>query len=111
MTAEQQKEYDEWFNARPKSVQDLITKYPFTKSWRMKQGAPYSISCGGTKVSIVSYTEHGNINVAVMAEDKMAEANLHEMELCAQYGKDYDVISKQNVKVEIDPIYLEEVTE
>lgn len=109
MTAEQQKEYDAWFNSRPKVVQDLITKYPFDKSYRIKEGAPYAISCPGTKVHIHSYTEGGKIGVVVMAEEKMAEAKIHEMELCAKFGKDYDEITKQNVKVEIDPIYLEEI--
>jgi hypothetical protein len=109
MTEEQQKQYDEWFNTRPKVVQDLILKYPFDKSYKMKEDAPYSLSCGGTKVSINSYMENGNIGVVVMAEDKMAEAKLHEMELCAQYGRDYDEITKQNVKVEINPIYLEQI--
>jgi len=109
MTEEQKQQYDEWFNSRPKVIQDLILKYPHDKQYRMTKDAPYSISCPGTKVSIHSYMENGNIGVVVMAEEKMAEAKLHEMELSAQYGKNYDKITKQNVKVEINPIYLEEI--
>lgn len=109
MTEEEQKQYDEWFNSRPKAVQDLILKYPHDREYRMAHDAPYSISCPGTKVTIHSYIENGNIGVVVMAEDKMPEAKLHEMELSNKYGKDYDEVTKQNVRVEINPIYLEEI--
>ena len=110
MTDEERKqEYEKWFNERPKVIQDLITQFPFDKQYRIKEGAPYELSCPGTKVSIVSYVENGNINVAVMAEDKLPAAREHEKKLCEQHGKDYETISRQNVKVEVNPMYLEQI--
>lgn len=106
---ERKKEYEKWFNERPKVIQDLILQYPFEKKYKIREGAPYAISCPGTKVSIASYVENGNINVIVMAEDKLPEAIAHEKKLCEEHGTDFEFATKQNVKVEINPLYLEQI--
>ena len=107
MTEQEQRDYDNWFNSMSKVVQNLVTKYPMDKTYRIKQGAPYKLSCPGTIVYIVGYRDDGQISVAVLAENKMPEAKRHELDLCLEHGTDYGVVSQQNVKVQVDPVWLE----
>jgi hypothetical protein len=109
MTEQEQKEYDEWFNSRPKVVQELILKYPADKQYRIKEKAPYDISCPGTIVYIVGYRESGEVSVAVLAENKLPHCKKHELKLCIEHGRNYDDVKNLNVKVAIDPKWLEVV--
>jgi len=110
MTPEEQKLFDQWLLERPEVIQKLAAKYP-PADYRMKEGAPYGISCPGTKVSLVSYRENGEVSVAVMAEDKLPTGLEHEKKLAAQHGKTHMIeqIHAQNVQVYIDPIWLEKI--
>lgn len=107
LTKKQEKDFQKWLSERPAIIQELGKKYPPNKSYIMKKDAPYGLSCGGTIVELYSYLENGNINVIVLAENKTPEGKEHERILSERFGKDYDEISKQNVQVEIDPIWME----
>jgi len=111
MTEQEQKEYDKWFNSMTPVVQKHILEYPAEKAYRIKQGAPYKLSCPGTIVYIVGYRDSGQISVAVLAENKLPEAKRHELDLCLEHGTDYATVSQQNVKVQVDPKWLEQIEE
>lgn len=106
----EEEEYKKWFDSRPKVVQDLILKYPAEKQYRIKEGAPYELSCPGTIVYIVGYRETGEVSVAVLAENKLPKALEHEKYLCQIHGKNFEEVKNLNVKVVIDPKWLEEFT-
>lgn len=110
MTEEQQKLFDEWLSTRPESIKQLAAKYP-PADYRIKEGAPYGISCPGTKVTINSYIENGDISVIVMAEDKLPAGLEHERKLAEQYEKLHMIeeLHAQNVTVQIDPKWLEKI--
>ena len=98
----------EWIKSRPESVQEIISKYP-PGEYLIKEGAPYGVSCPGTKVILHSYGEDRTIGVIVPAENKLPAALEHERKLAIQHNK----LSKlaefhaSNVKVFVDPQYLE----
>lgn len=95
-----------WLSTRPVVIRKLAKKYP-PGEYMIKSGAPYGISCTGTKVCLYSYHENGNVSVVVMAENKTKEALLHEKMLCEKYNKNEKKIHLQNVQVEIDPVWME----
>jgi hypothetical protein len=106
MTAEEKKIFDEWLETRPESIKELAAKYP-PGEYIIKEGAPYGISAPGTKVILHSYFEDGNVRVAVLAENKTAAGLEHERKLAEEYNKNVEDIHKQNVLVEIDPVWME----
>lgn len=109
MTPEQKKQYDEWVSTRPIEIQELSKKYP-PGEYVIKEGAPYTISCPGTKVYLHSYILDGNVTVVVMAKDKLPAAIEHEKILGAQYHKTEKQLQKiheSNVEIEIDPIWID----
>lgn len=98
-------EFKKWLKTRPAVIQELAGKYP-PGEYIIKDGAPYGVSCPGTKVHLNSYYENGLVSVIVMAYDKLPQAIHHEILLCSKHGKNAKEIHKQNIKVDIDPIWM-----
>jgi hypothetical protein len=106
LTAEQKQEWENWLATRPQVIKELAQKFP-PGEYIMKAGAPYGLSCAGTKVQMHSYHEDGTVSVVVLAEHKTAEGLEHESKLCEQYEKDKQEAHNANVKVNIDPVWME----
>lgn len=98
-------EYNEWLATRPPVIQDLAKNYPFG-TYKIKPGAPYSISCPGTIVELIGYRVTGEVHIAVLAKHFMPAAIEHIRALCEQYQKDFEHMSKQDHRVIIDPCWL-----
>lgn len=101
-------EFREWLKNRPRIVQELAQKYP-PGEYLVKEGAPYGVSTPGTKVTLFSYLESGEVGVVVKAEDKKPEALAHEEYLCQKFNKtkeETEEIHMQNILVTIDPVWL-----
>lgn len=110
MDIEKTKEtFNSWLEKSPKAVKAVATKYPPFKSWKMKKDAPYTISCPGTKVLIIGYTEDAKVMVVVTAKSKLPEAVKAEKELCKLHKTDYDKVKDANVEVEVEAEWLEEI--
>jgi hypothetical protein len=96
--------FEEWLKTKPKSIQKLAGKYHDEK-YRIKDGAPYGVSCPGTIVHVYSYSEDGDIGVIVKAENKLPEAIQFEKDLCAKHGK--ATFHDKDVFVYVNPKWLE----
>lgn len=103
-------EFKNWLKEKPLIIQELATKYPPGR-YIMKPGAPYGISCEGTKVDLYSYHENGTVSVVVMAKDKTQAAIEYEKELCEQYKKDPEEMHLKDILVNIDPVWMEPTIE
>lgn len=104
-------EFERWLKTRPKVIQELGKKYPEGK-YIIKDGAPYSISCAGTIVELVSYNGNGDVGVVVSAEHKKPEALNHEQRLGKKFGHSQEKmneIKESNIKVQINPEWLEPI--
>lgn len=109
MTPEKQKEWEDWLETRPESVQRLARKYPPGK-YRIKPGAPYGVSCPGTTVYIHGYTEDGEVIVLILAIDKLPEAIDHEIIVGKSHGRtdqELEEIHAMDIKTYIDPKWIE----
>lgn len=110
--SKQKEEFEEWLKDRPRVIQDLGKKYPIYELYRMKENAPYAISCAGTIVYLYSYIESGNVTVVVMAKDKLPSAIKHEKKLLEKFkhlhtAEEIEKWHNRNISVEIDPVWLE----
>lgn len=111
MNEDQKKEWEEWLASRPAIIQQMAEKYP-PGVYRIKEGAPYGVSCPGTLVGIFAYLEDGHIRVVVTAENKRPEAIAHEKRLGEKFGRtpeEMEAIHRSNILTEVDPIWLEAV--
>lgn len=100
-----EKEFASWIKTKPKQIQKLAAKYP-PKRYKIKNGAPYGVSCGGSIVELDSYFENGNVGVIVLAEFRTLESIFHEKLLSLQHGKDTSETRIKDIKCTIDPIWL-----
>lgn len=105
--------FKEWYDTRPKKVQLLARRFPFER-YRIKKGAPYGISCGGTLVDLVALRESGQVTIIVRAKDKLPAAIEHENMLFMKYqhlhpGKKPKDFFDKDVKVVIDAKWLEQI--
>lgn len=78
--------WKKWYDSRPAMIKSLVQQYPWTK-YRVKEGAPYSISVPGSVVHLVSYRENGYLRVALLAEDILPEGIEHIKKLIKDHGK------------------------
>jgi len=104
-----QKEFNAWIVTRPKIIQDLASKYP-PANYLIKDGAPYDISCPGTKIKLHAYYEDGMVSVVIYPENKLPAAIEHEIRLGKRYNKspeEMKEIHESETRVIIDPIWLE----
>lgn len=100
------KELQEWYDSKPQIIKDLYDRYP-PGHYVIKAGAPYAISCPGTQVTVIGWSENGTIIIMLLAENKMKSALEHERKLCAQHGTDADKANSSNLKINIAPEWLE----
>jgi hypothetical protein len=104
-------DFAEWYNNRPVKIQEMIKQYPFG-TYKVKEGAPYAISCPGTIVEIVSYRENGEVKIIIPIINLQASAIVHIVQL--PKGQDqltkqfHDPLSKA-ITVDIDPRYLDPI--
>lgn len=106
--------FKEWYESRPPAIQELARNYPFD-TYIMKEGAPYGLSCHGQIVHLHCYTETPSIKVVVMGVEKIQAAKQHEVDLYIEHNvkqrMSLQEIHNSNVVVEVDPIWLEPITE
>jgi len=108
MPNEREQEWLNWVASRPEEIQKIIAKYP-PGEYRMTKDSPYGISCPGTKVILISYSEDGKLGVVVTPENKLPEAIEHEKELLRKHNRlhKFEEITAQAVKVAVEPKYVE----
>lgn len=104
MTTEQQNLFQEWLKSRPEIIRKTAKQYPPGR-YKIKDGAPYGISCPGTIVRIYSYTESGNVGVIVMASEKLEIALRHEELLATKFNTDPQ--HEKDILVQINPLWME----
>ncbi len=109
-----EKEFQEWLKDRPQIIKDLAAKYPPYAKYRIRENAPYAISCSGTTVHLRSYFESREIGIVVLAKDKLPAAIEHELFLGRKHGMlESEIIESHaaNIDVVIDPKWLELIVE
>lgn len=103
-------EFKRWLATRPAIIQEMAAAYPPGR-YRMTPDAPYAISCPGTLVTLIGYTEVGKVIVVVDAEDLRPEAIEHQKKLLNRRGGDYSEVDGKPSQVYVDPNYIELVEE
>lgn len=106
------REFEEWLATCPEVIKGLAQKYPPDIAYKVKRGAPYSISSSGSIVHIFSYLENGTIRVVVPAKYKSQSAINHEKRLGAEHGRserEIKRINESDILVEVDPFWLEPI--
>lgn len=98
-------EFEEWLLTRPKIIQELGRKYP-PGEYKIAEGAPYAITCPGTIVSIVAYSENGTIRVAVLPENMLPLAVEHSNSILHPQGRDQAELMKAPISAHVEPQYL-----
>lgn len=99
-------EFEKWMQNKPPIIRQLVAAYPPGR-YRMKENAPYAISCPGTLVTLAGYRETGEVIVIVDADDLLPEAIAHQKMLLNRRGGDYSEVAGRPQTVYVDPIYLE----
>lgn len=104
----QDEAFFKWYHTRPEVVRLQIREYPY--NWyKVKSGAPYEITCPGTIVFIISYTERGEVCVGIEPKHITVSALQHMRNLCEKFGTDITPVLKQGTKAYINPIWLEPI--
>jgi len=101
--------FNDWLLTRPQVIKDIVALYP-PGTYKIKEGAPYSITAPGCTVNIISYYETGTVGVLIKGKDKSKEALEHETLLCERYKKskeETEDLHSRDVKAEVDPKWLE----
>lgn len=106
--------YRAWYESeeRTDDIREMARNFPF-ETYKIKEGAPYAVSCPGTIVHLHCYSESGKIGVIVLAEDKLPGALEHEEKLFEENkskrpaGLTIDSYHKQNVLVYVEAEFLE----
>jgi len=100
-------EFEKWLKDRPQCIKDLAAKYP-PGQYRMKEDAPYGVSCEHTEVTLCSYMESGHVGIIVEAKNKLPRAICHEITLARKYNKldQLEEFHAKDVNVEIDPKWM-----
>ena len=104
--------FEPWLAQQPEAIQELAKTYP-PGTYKVKEGAPYSITAPGCTVLLISWLENGMVGVLVEGKDKSEEALEHEAMLCEQYKKSKEEtqnIHDASISAHVDPQHLELVT-
>jgi hypothetical protein len=104
--------FEAWLATKPESIQELAKAYP-PGEYKVKDDAPVKITIPGKTVLLISYLEEGQLGVMVKGADKSDDALEHETMLCERYKKskeEVNKIHKQDVTVNVDPEWIELVT-
>lgn len=107
---EKNQEWKAWYNSRPQKVKDLIDKYP-PGAYRIKEGAPYAISCSGTVVNVIGYNENNEVVVVILPFHKMPSAIEHEKALCKKHNSDYEKIKDTATTTHVSADWIEPLKE
>jgi hypothetical protein len=99
-------EWKAWFNCQPEVIQNLAKQCPFD-TYKIKAGAPYGVTCEGSIVHLLSFTESGEVGIVLLARDKLPAAIQHEQKMCALHGTDYSKVKNENIRAYVDPVWLE----
>lgn len=98
-------EFEKWLSSRPTVIQDLGRKYP-PGEYKIKEGAPYALTCPGTIVSIISYNENGTIQVRVDSWNMLPQAVEHSNSMLHPQGRDHSEIAHKAIAAYVDPAHL-----
>jgi hypothetical protein len=104
-------DFEEFVKTLPEKAAAVARDFP-PGVYRIKEGAPYAISCPGTVVYFYSYTRYGQMGVVVAPENRLPEALRHERTLGLMHGKtekEMQEISQQPLLVVVDPCWLERI--
>jgi len=108
LNEEEQKELQQWYDSRPKVIQDLYDRYK-PGTYQMTEDAPYGLSAPGVKVQLHGYTEAGGLIVIVLAKDKNQTSLDHETVKGLEHGHSLQKIEefhKKDVQVTVLPKYV-----
>jgi len=94
------------FEKFPAVIQKLMTDYPYP-TYKVKEGAPYGISCPGSIVHVCNWNNDGSLSVIVYAKDKLPSAIEHEKSLCEQHKTDYEKVKGKDTLCNVNPSWLE----
>lgn len=101
--------FKEWFNSRPDVIKNLIKSFPPAR-YQIKFGAPYSISCSGSVVTVIGYKESGDVVISLKAEDKLPRTIENQIIFCKRQNKTPEEIQhilKQDLTMTINPMWLQ----
>lgn len=104
-------DFKEWLDTRPEIIQKVGKQFP-PGDYIIKEDAPYRITPPGTKVSLYSYLENGNVYVVLFAENKNDESVFNFINTSLHYNKKPSEIMNMissDIKVEVDPIWLKPI--
>lgn len=99
-------DYEVWYMNLPPLIKELAEIYPYG-IYKIKDGAPYKLTCPGSIVGLISFSADGRAQVGLLAKDKLPACIEHEKFLCKKYNKNFEESTKQNITTFIDPQYLE----
>lgn len=97
-----------WYESRPAKIKAMVQLYPYS-IYKIKDGAPYSITCPGTIVTLEAYNAGGEVLVVVKAKDKLPQALEREKEICEVHGGDPEKAHSKDVAAHVNPIWLEPI--
>jgi hypothetical protein len=106
--------FEQWLKDKPKKIQDLAHRYPPTNKYAIRDGAPYTISCSETIVSLYAYLENGEVMVIVEAKHKKQSAIEREKEIVGEWLQSEEGVKKineSNILTMIDPQWLTPIIE
>lgn len=104
-----QSETPNWLENAAPIIKKLAAQYPIGQ-YRIKAGAPYKLTCPGSKISVNGWRINGLIDVILMVSDKLPATIAHEKKLCENNSElNYEALSKSNIRVDINPIWLEPI--
>ncbi|TSE11309.1 hypothetical protein [Aquimarina algiphila] len=99
----------EWYDSRPKIIQQLYEKCPFGE-YIISNDAPYALTCPGTTVEVIGYRITGEIIVKLLRENMLPEALKHEAELIEKYQTPKEnietIITADGMKTVVEPEHL-----
>ncbi len=98
-----------WYRQRPPHIRELVRQYPFDY-YRIKEGAPYSISAPGCKVELISYTDSGRVSVVVNPGNYEIDSIIRIRHLGQMNNRDVRGAIKHGTRTYVDPQWLEPIT-
>ncbi len=113
MKGKMDQETQEWYDSRPKMIQEMYDKWP-PGTYRMKEDAPYGLTAPGIIVELFSYRESGEVTVVVLPENKTEKVITHEKVLGLKHGRTREEmaeIHKAPIRAAIDPQWLDTIPE
>ncbi len=97
-------EFDALFESdAAKGIRSTAEQFP--PAWyRIREGAPYAVSCSGTLVELIGYNNDRTVACIVHSKNKLPAAIAHEKRLSEKYNT--PSFHHMDTIVTIDPIWL-----